>query len=124
MRLALHEPICLSVLFCYRKSTCFPVLISIYLQSHVALSHMYTLVQHTHARTHTTVTSAYSYIHTYTQSWAYTFPVQHHAQKEAIFFACDLLTRAFKPPKDQLYVTYFGRNKKYDLEPEYDAWIL
>ena len=45
----------------------------------------------------------------------------YHAQKEAIFFAWDLLTRIFKLPKDQLYVTYFGGNKKYNLEPDFEA---
>ena len=47
-------------------------------------------------------------------------------QKEAIFYAWDLMTRVFKIPKDRLYVTYFGGEKKNGLEPDEDArqiWI-
>eukprot|EP00731_Ephydatia_muelleri_P026421 Em0018g521a len=47
-------------------------------------------------------------------------------KKEAIFYAWDLMTRVFKIPKDRLYVTYFGGDKKNGLEPDEDArqiWI-
>jgi len=47
-------------------------------------------------------------------------------KKEAIFFAWDLLTRVFKLPKDRLYVTYFGGDEQYNLEPDTEArdiWI-
>ena len=48
------------------------------------------------------------------------------AQKEAIFYSWDLLTRVYKLPKDRLYVTYFEGDSKNSLEPDLEAkelWI-
>ena len=42
-------------------------------------------------------------------------------QKEAIFYAWDLLTDVYKLPKDRMYISYFGGDEALGLAPDLEA---